>query len=76
MNLSRSNLYYKPKPISEEDLKVINLIDEIYTEHPYYGARRMVEDLEDHGISIGRQLVSSYYKILGLEAVYPKINLS
>ena len=76
MNLSRSNLYYKPKPISDEELKVINLIDEIYTAHPYYGTRRMVKELEDHGVYIGRQQVRSYYKILGLEAVYPKINLS
>jgi putative transposase len=76
LELSRSNLYYKPKPISDEQLKVINLIDEIYTAHPYYGTRRMVKELEDHGIYIGRQQVRSYYKILGLEAVYPKINLS
>jgi putative transposase len=76
LNLSRSNLYYKPKPISDEELKVINLIDEIYTAPPYYGTRRMVKELEDHGVYIGRQQVRSYYKILGLEAVYPKINLS
>ncbi|HLX53585.1 MAG TPA: IS3 family transposase [Aquella sp.] len=76
LQLSRSNLYYKPKPIDEEQLKTINLIDEIYTAHPYYGTRRMLKELEDYGISIGRQRVSSYYKILGLEAVYPKINLS
>lgn len=36
----------------------------------------MVETLSDYGISIGRQKVGSYYKLLGLEAVYPKVNLS
>ena len=76
LELSRNNLYYKPKPISDAQLAVINKIDEIYTAHPYYGTRRMIEDLKEHGINIGRQQVSSYYKTLGLEAVYPKVNLS
>ena len=62
--------------INESELAVVNRIDEIYTEHPYYGTRRMVETLSNYGISIGRQRVSSYYKLLGLEAVYPKANLS
>ena len=74
--LSRSNLYYKPTQINEAELAVVNKVDEIYTEHPYYGTQRMVETLSDYGISIGRQKVGSYYKLLGLEAVYPKVNLS
>lgn len=76
LTLSRSNLYYKPVQLNESKLAVVNRIDAIYTEHPYYGTRRMVETLSDCGISIGRQRVSSYYKLLGLEAVYPKANLS
>jgi len=76
IKLSRSSLYYKSRPISDEELAVINKVDEIYTEHPYFGTRRMLKELEDYGINIGRQQVGSYYKILGLEAVYPKINLS
>lgn len=57
-------------------MAVINKVDEIYTEHPYFGSRRMVEELKESDIYIGRQQVASYYKILGLEAVYPKVNLS
>lgn len=76
LTLSRSNLYYKPTQINEAELAVVNKVDEIYTEHPYYGTRRMVETLSDYGINIGRQKVGSYYKLLGLEAVYPKVNLS
>ena len=76
LELSRANLYYKPRPISDTELAAINKVDEIYTEHPYFGTRRMVEELEDSSIYIGRQQVASDYKILGLEAIYPKINLS
>lgn len=76
LGLSRSSLNYKPKPISESELKVINLVDEIYTAHPYYGTRRMQHELSDAGIIIGRQRIGRYYKLLGLEALYPAINLS
>ncbi len=42
LGISRSCLYYKPKPISEEQLNVLKLIDEIYTSHPYYRTRKMM----------------------------------
>jgi len=54
----------------------MNTIDEIYTEHPYFGARRMSKHLVPFGINIGRKAVSRYYRIMAIEAVYPKMNLS
>lgn len=51
-------------------------IDEIFTEHPYYGARRMVHVLTQEGYEIGRKRVGRYYQILGIETIYPKMNLS
>ena len=51
-------------------------IDEIYTEHPYFEARRMSKHLEPFGIVIGRKAVRRYYGIMAIEAVYPKMNLS
>ena len=51
-------------------------IDEIYTAHPYFGARRMSKHLVPFGIIIGRKAVSRYYGIMAIEAVYPKMNLS
>lgn len=76
LKLSRSGVYYKPKPISEAELAIISLVDEIYTAHPYFGTRRMVQELEGYGIDIGRQQVKRCYRILGLETIYPKVNLS
>ena len=51
-------------------------MDEIFTEHPYYGTRRMMHMLRQEGYLIGRKKVRRYYQILGLEAIYPKMNLS
>ena len=72
LGISRSSLYYEPKPISEEQLKLLKLIDELYTQDPYFGTRRMREQLVEHGIHIGRERIGSCYKKLGLEAIYPK----
>ena len=76
LEISRSSLYYKPKPISEEQLKLLKLIDELYTQDPYFGTRRMREALVDYGVDIGRDKIGSCYKKLGLEAIYSKANLS
>ena len=51
LNLSRNDLYYKPKPLSTNERLILNKADEIYTEHPYYGSRRMQEELLELEIS-------------------------
>lgn len=76
LDLYKANLYYEPVKVSEDKLRLINKIDEIYTEHPYYGTRRMVQELKEYGYDVGRDLVRSCYATLGLETIYPKINLS
>lgn len=76
IELPRANYYYQPKGWSPEELEVMRVIDEIYTEHPYYGTRRMSKALEVLGYEVGRKGVRSYYGVLGLCAIYPKINLS
>ena len=74
--INKSTYYYKARGISARDLEIMNTIDEIYTEHPYFGARRMSKHLVPFGIIIGRKAVSRYYGIMAIEAVYPKMNLS
>lgn len=76
IDLPRSNYYYQVRGFSPEELAVMRAIDEIYTEHPYYGTRRMSKALEVLGYSVGRKGVRHYYAVLGLCAIYPKINLS
>ncbi len=57
-------------------MQLINKVDEVYTDYPFFGARRMASYLQKDGYDIGRKKVRSIYEILGLEAVYPKPNLS
>jgi len=77
LGLNRSSYYYRAKDnLDDSDYEVLGRIDEIFTEHPYYGTRRMSHILRSEGLSVGRKMVRKYYQILGIETVYPKINLS
>ena len=76
LNLHRSNIYYNPVMVSEETLRTMNRIDEIFTECPFYGSRRIREALRRAGWGIGRERVQSLMRKMELSAIYPKPKLS
>jgi putative transposase len=45
LDFNRSSYYAKPKGLGPKELEILNRMDEIFTEHPYYGTRRMVHVL-------------------------------
>ena len=51
-------------------------IDEIYTDLPFYGSRRITRILQEEGFDIGRDGVHQFMREMGIEAIYPKPNLS
>ena len=76
LKLTRSNLYYEPVKVSEETLRIMNRIDEIFTEIPFYGSRKIGEALRREGYIIGRERIQSLMRQMGLRAIYPKVKLS
>ena len=76
LSVSRTMLYYQPKGPSEEDLRLMRAIDEEYLEHPHYGRRSMTWAMQDRGFAIGQKKVRTLMQTMGLEAIYPKPNLS
>jgi len=77
LSIARSSLYYKPRGICEEDKRVMDVIDEIYTAYPFYGNRRIRAELNlTHGIPIGRDRVRTLMEYMGIHALYPKKKLS
>jgi putative transposase len=77
LGLSRSTFYYEAAVESEENLRLMGLIDREYTEHPFYGSRRMTAWLnEDEGERVNRKRVVRLMRLMGLEAIYPKPKLS
>ena len=54
----------------------MNLIDQHYTKYPFTGTRKMKKHINEQGYRINRKRVQRLYRKMGLEAVYPKPNLS
>ena len=59
-----------------QEVAVKHRIDALFTEYPFYGSRRLLHTLQEEGFVIGRNTVRAYMQEMGLEAVYPKPNLS
>jgi putative transposase len=76
LGLSRSSLYYKPCGPSEKELRIKHRIDEIYTQYPFYGARRMRQQLRREGEAVGKNTIVRYMREMGISAIYPGPNLS
>lgn len=75
LNISRSSIYYKPV-VDEYDLLLMRMIDEQYTQAPFYGSRKMKALLHKHGYPVNRKHVQRVMRQMGLEAIYPKPHLS
>jgi putative transposase len=76
LDLSRSSLYYQLEPISKDELNMMSLIDEIHLRYPFYGSRRIRDELLDNGFHVSRDRVRTLMKRMGVEALYRKPRLS
>jgi putative transposase len=75
LGVARSGLGYVAK-VRTDDLRVMRLLDEQYTRTPFYGVRKMTAWLRQSGETINPKRVRRLLREMGLEAVYPKPNLS
>lgn len=75
LDISRSSIYYVPV-VDEYDCNLMRLIDEQYTKTPFYGSRRMTAILRREGHEVNRKRIQRLMRLMGLEAIYPKPNLS
>jgi putative transposase len=76
LNLNRSSVYYAQMGVCDEDLKLMRLIDEIHLKRPFYGSRRIRDDLKDLGHPVNRKRVQRLMRQMGIMALYPKVNTS
>ena len=77
LSLSRSSYYKHPRCERDEDTILMNAIDEIYTRLPFYGSRRISKELRRaKGIVVNRKRVQRLMRKMGLEAIYPRPNVS
>jgi putative transposase len=76
LGLPRSSLYYQPAAETQENVRLMRLIDEEYTAHPFLGSRRLTAWLNEQGEQVNRKRVQRLLRVMGLEAIYPKPKLS
>jgi putative transposase len=76
LDISRSTVYYEPRPISEEDLCLMRRIDELHLNYPFAGSRMLRGLLWQQGLKVGRRHIKTLMKRMGIEAIYRKPNTS
>jgi putative transposase len=70
LGISRSSVYYLPRPVSAADLAVMRRMDELHLEFPFAGSRMLRDLLNKEGVEIGRCRVTTLMRLMGIEALY------
>jgi putative transposase len=76
LEMGRSSYYYQAMPVSQADVDLMRVIDEIHLKYPFYGSRKVRDELKARGIKIGRGHVRTLMRKMGIEALYQKPRLS
>jgi putative transposase len=76
LGVSRGSVYYKARPTSAEDLRIMRRLDELHLDYPFAGSRMLRDFLNREGVEIGRRRVSSLMKRMGISAIYRRPNTS
>ena len=76
LDLSRSNVYYLPRPVSDADLALMRRIDELHLNYPFAGARMLRDLLRLEGMAVGRKHIGTLMAKMGIGAIYRKRNTS
>ncbi len=76
LGLNRTTRYYQAKEVSKENIKIMHILDEQYTRTPFYGVLRMMHYLRSLGHQVNEKRVRRLLRLMGIEAIYPKKDLS
>ncbi len=74
--ISRSTVYYQPRPVSAEDLWLMRKIDELHLNYPFAGSRMLRDLLGQQGLTVGRRHVRTLMRKMAIEAIYRRPNTS
>ena len=62
--------------MKQADLDLMRLIDKLHLEKPFFGARKIAFVLSRSGCKVGRKRVTRLMRLMGIETIYRKPNLS
>ena len=74
LHIAKSTLYYEPikKFSKEEDIRFLNALNDMHTEFPFYGTRRLSDALARENFTVGRKALKTAMEYIGIKALYPK----
>ena len=76
LDISRSSIYYTPKPVLAADLELMREIDRLHLDFPFAGGRMLRGLLRRLGYRVGRRHVATLMRLMGIEALYRKKSTS
>jgi len=76
LEISRSTVYYQPRPISDQDLWLMRRIDELHLNYPFAGSRMLRGLLAQQNLEVGRRHIKTLMRKMAIEAIYRKPNTS
>ena len=76
LELPRASYYYESTRDDSYNELITNMIDEQFTKTPFYGVPRMTASLTKMGHQVNQKRIRRLMRKMGLEAIYPKKNLS
>lgn len=76
LGISRSSVYYMPRPVPAADLALMRRIDELHLDYPFAGSRMLQGLLNAEGHCVGRRHVATLMRKMGIEALYRRPNTS
>jgi putative transposase len=72
VGVNRSGVYHRSLCESAETLALMRLIDEVFLEHPFYGARQMMLHLRKRGYRLGLHRVHRLMGKMSLAPIYQR----
>ncbi len=69
LRLSRSGMYYEPAATSPDELALMRRIDEVHLKYPFYGSRKLSQELRNEGRDANRKRIQRLMRVMGLEAM-------
>lgn len=72
LNIARSTAYYHPIGLSDEEIELRRMIDEIHLQYPFMGSRRIRTELAKKARHVNRKRIVRIMREMGIGAIYPK----
>ena len=72
LGIARSGVYRPARAANDNDLGLTRRLDELFTQWPFLGSRRLARLLREDGHAINRKRVQRLMRQMGIEALGPK----